>query len=949
MRKSLKSQKEILARLTTLYEQVSDLKTSMSEANRFIYCTTGDDKAARPSGKRDIDRVLRETYEQFLRVLNSLDIGVYVADMQNYEILFVNEHNRKIFGEDVVGKKCWEVFQSGRSGPCDFCTNDKLLNADGEPVGTIVWEFENTRTGTWCTIRDRAIKWVDGRLVRLEIASDITKLKRTENELRSAQAELERRVEERTADLRLANEQLQRTVDEYRRVEDALKASESRYRAIVEDQTELVVRCLPDLTLSFANSAYCRYFGESRDEVMGKGFWHHLPEEEHERVKEHFGSLDWEHPVKSIEHQVVTKDGDIRWQQWTDRAIFDESGNLIEFQSVGRDTTERNRMENALRSSERQFRKLVETMNEGLAECDHDDRLTYVNDKLCAMLGYSHDELLGRSMRSLYFDDERFTEDAERIRRSGGRSLSYEAELKRRDGRKVFAIISSSSILDETGRFKEMILAITDVSELKRAERALRESEEKHRAIFEQSPMGIIQFDRDGIIKACNDAMLRIMGFEREHVLGLNLLQYLRNEEVKAAIRTCLSGSLAHFKGLYTSIISNKTIYVKADYAPMFSENGTILGGVGIIEDISERQNAEEKLRSSEERLRVLFESAPDAYFLVDLEGNFVDGNRAAEEISGYRIAELKGKNFMALGLLSHDQEKRALDILRSAGVGERSGPYEFSFHRKDGKQVWVEVRSLPTVIEGRGLMLCIARDITERKLAEISLEQSQKQMRMLSSKLLVAQEEERKRIAREVHDSIGSYLTGIKINLENTLTAMEKGTATAESIRPIVSMCRQTIRECRRIMTDLRPSILDDYGIAATIGWLCNQFASMHSGIIIRKEIDVSEDRLPEALKTTIFRVLQEALNNIVKHSRARHVTVSLTQTRRDIGFTVEDDGMGFVISEMLAKQNHSRGLGLTSMKERVELSGGIFSIHSVKGKGTRIRAFWPHPEKGN
>ncbi|HDH28892.1 MAG TPA: PAS domain-containing protein, partial [Euryarchaeota archaeon] len=123
--------------------------------------------------RRQTEEALRKSHEALLTVLDSLDAAVYVADMDSYEILFVNKYLSKIFG-DVVGKICWQTLQTDQSGPCSFCTNKKLLNADGEPTGVYLWEFQNTVTGRWYEIRDRAIKWVDGRTVRLEIATDIT-------------------------------------------------------------------------------------------------------------------------------------------------------------------------------------------------------------------------------------------------------------------------------------------------------------------------------------------------------------------------------------------------------------------------------------------------------------------------------------------------------------------------------------------------------------------------------------------------------------------------------------------------------------------------------------------------------------------------------------------------------------------------------------------------------
>ncbi len=150
-------------------------------------------------------------------------------------------------------------------------------------------------------------------------------------------------------------------------------------------------------------------------------------------------------------------------------------------------------------------------------------------------------------------------------------------------------------------------------------------------------------------------------------------------------------------------------------------------------------------------------------------------------------------------------------------------------------------------------------------------------------------------------------------------------------------------MEEARRIQMGLRPSMLDDLGILPTIGWFCRQFESTYSDIQIIKEIDIRENEVPDNLKTVIFRVLQEALNNIAKHSKAKEVRLVLRGADRAIQLSIRDNGQGFDPSEVDHLKGTSRGLGLESMTERVELSGGVFSVESSKGAGTLVWASWP------
>jgi PAS domain S-box-containing protein len=235
--------------------------------------------------------------------------------------------------------------------------------------------------------------------------------------------------------------------------------------------------------------------------------------------------------------------------------------------------------------------------------------------------------------------------------------------------------------------------------------------------------------------------------------------------------------------------------------------------------------------------------------------------------------------------------------------------------------------------------------EIAERKQAEKALQKSEQQLRFLSSQLLTAQERERKRIARELHDGLGQSLTAVKFRVENFLQEMDKGgvEAKAQHLKVIIPIIQESIEEARRIQMDLRPSILDDLGILPTIEWFCRQFQITYSSIRIEKEINIQEDKVPDLLRTEIYRISQEALNNVAKHSKANLVCLTLGESRGEIELVIKDNGQGFDPKEALSRESTKRGLGLSSMKERTELSGGNFVIESTPGKGTTIRAHWP------
>lgn len=229
---------------------------------------------------------------------------------------------------------------------------------------------------------------------------------------------------------------------------------------------------------------------------------------------------------------------------------------------------------------------------------------------------------------------------------------------------------------------------------------------------------------------------------------------------------------------------------------------------------------------------------------------------------------------------------------------------------------------------------------IAHRKILN-DLRESESRGHLLSIQLLAAQERERRNMATEIHDSIGSSLAAIKFRVESILAKMEERHPLCDSLKDIIPFIQETIEEARRIQMNLRPSILDDFGILATINWFCRQFTAIHPAVSLSQEIGVDEKEVPEPLKIVIFRILQEAFTNIAKHSRASRIVVCLEKNDREIELAVRDNGVGFQGKKPSEGDDTGRGLGLESMTERAELSGGTFAIEST-AKGTSLSVKW-------
>jgi PAS domain S-box-containing protein len=263
--------------------------------------------------------------------------------------------------------------------------------------------------------------------------------------------------------------------------------------------------------------------------------------------------------------------------------------------------------------------------------------------------------------------------------------------------------------------------------------------------------------------------------------------------------------------------------------------------------------------------------------------------------------------------------------------------------------QVFKDANGQPLRMTGVNL------DITERKRAEEGLKKakeelevrvqerteelarSQNRLQHLASQLLMAQEKERKRVAVELHDGLMSELAATKFLLEGKIMLLDKGEPiNSAELRRIADVLAGTMKEARRVMNNLHPSILDELGLIATIGWLCGEYKKSYPQITVQQEIAVSEKDIAEEIKVVIYRVLQEALNNFARHGKGDRMEVALFRSVGTFSFVIRDNGQGFDV------ENAQKGLGLESMRERVELSGGEFQIESTIGQGTTIRAIW-------
>jgi signal transduction histidine kinase len=256
-----------------------------------------------------------------------------------------------------------------------------------------------------------------------------------------------------------------------------------------------------------------------------------------------------------------------------------------------------------------------------------------------------------------------------------------------------------------------------------------------------------------------------------------------------------------------------------------------------------------------------------------------------------------------------------------------------------EGLEARVSQRTQELESANRGLQNEVAR----REAAEEALRLSRNDFALLSQQLIQAQEKERRRIAQELHDSVGQSLSAIKYSLERAseLQRQARNDDAARLLVRTVGRVRETIADIRSIAMDLRPSVLDDLGVASALGWLCREFAETYAQFDVRTEIEAADLEIPDRLATTIFRCAQELLNNVAKHSKARRVSVGLLRLPNNVTLTICDDGVGMPQPD--SSGSFGRGHGIRNLRERAQMTGGRMVVGADSGGGTRVQMDWP------
>jgi len=503
---------------------------------------------------------------------------------------------------------------------------------------------------------------------------------------------------------------------QFEQAKDALRESEEKWRFLLKSSTDAILNLERDGTILFINHSVPGYTAE---DTIGKTVYDFLPPEEHEKTRKAIEKVFQTGEAVGFETSVIGTDGNLLW--YSNRlGPVKERDKVVSVAQISTDITERKKVEEALRESENSYRAVVENAVEGIVVVQG-QTLQFVNPAIVSMMGYSEKELLTRPFIEFIHPDHREWAMGIHIKRLKGEEVPPIYALKAIDKEGNTRWLENNGILINWGNKPATLNFLRDITERKKAEQAIWASESEKKSILNAISDQLLFHDTDLAIRWGNEAVASSIGMTQRELVGCYCyeLWYGRSEPcercpVIRAIETC-----SHTEGIMTTP-DGKWWEVIGE--PVCDMDGKIRGAIEIARDITERKKAENALQESEQRFKVLFESAPDAIYLNDLKGNIVDGNKAAEEMTGYKREELIGKNIVESGLLSPEQVPEVIARLEKNAMGKSIGPEEFTLKRKDGSYVTVEVRTFPVKIGNQTLSLGIARDISAHKKAAEAL-----------------------------------------------------------------------------------------------------------------------------------------------------------------------------------------------------------------------------------
>ena len=711
----------------------------------------------------------------------------------------------------------------------------------------------------------------------------------------------------------------------------AIRKNEENYRNTLNRVSDAFASIDENWRISYMNQKAGDIFKRDPSQVIGKNIWEEFEITTDKQMYRTFH--------KAMEEQkYIYEDRFIeRLNSWVEIFVYPSPNGLSVF---FRDISNRKSAEMALKESEHRYKQLIEEMPEAIFTCDADGMVILYNKAAEQLLGTppKHStEPLGVQAKIYDNKGRRLTPKEYPTAvclREGKQIFAMEVTIERIDGVKRQVLAHPSPIFNEAGKLSGAVNIIIDITERKAAEEKADREKNLSDAIINSLPGVFYLYNKEGKFLRWNKNFEIISGYTSEEISSMHPLDFFDNDEKELVQQRIgevfITGMSDVEANLYTKNKEKIPFYFNG-YTANF-EGEECLIGMGI--DITKRKIAEQGIKESEEKYRYLFNNNPALIFIWCLEDlSIMELNQTALEEYGYNRDEIFKLTVLDLRPAEDYQKIRefAANLLNNNVPQVRA---TWRHIKKNGELMMMDITSHRITYNHKPAVLSIAENVTQKLLTEEQLKKSYEDIRLLNTHLQTIREEERAGIAREIHDELGQQLTALKMDVSWINKKIHTDNAELqERISGMLLLIDQTVKIVRRIASDLRPGILDDLGLIAALEWQLGEFEK-RMGIKTTFHSQIHNLDLEKKITIGLFRVYQEALTNIARHSEATSIEVIVDQVDDTLCLTIRDNGKGFEAEQIKFKNT----LGLLGMTERVRMLNGELNIESNPGKGTSV-----------
>jgi PAS domain S-box-containing protein len=749
----------------------------------------------------------------------------------------------------------------------------------------------------------------------------------------------------------------------------SLAGAERIYRVLVETMHEAALTVAPDGTILFCNQRFCDLMRAAMPAVVGQKFELFAAAEERAALAAllaaaETGTARRQFVLRATNGAVVPVElAATRLDNGGNPSVCVMASDLTQLEESARSIRvlmeHQRAIEEAqaeLRRSEARYRRMVELASEGIWQVDPNLRTIDVNDRMAELLGRGKDEIIGRNIEEFMPAEERGRARQRMADRQLGLSDSYEIRLQRKDGSIIWTLVSASPLLDDRGDFVGGFGMVTDITERKRSEAALRESQQKYQALIESTSDCIWEVDAQGWFTYCSPQSVALWGIEPGEVIGKKALDWLpvEHQDSAASAFDDLVRVQRPFSGLQSvaRVTGGRLAYVETSGTPFFDADGQLAGFRGVSRDVTARKQAEEEFRRNQEERRVaevvrgererlfgVLEALPAMICLLTPDHHVEFANKSFRE----RFGEAQGRCCYEYCF----GQPQPCEFCESYRVLETGIPHRWEVNAPDGSVI--DAYDFPfTDADGSPMVLEMNLDITERRRTENELQSANTrlreradQLRALASELTLSEQRERQRLARVLHDHLQQLLVAAKFR--SAIVGRVGDRTARQAAGEIEHLLDECISSARMLTSELSPTVLQEAGLGPGLVWLARWMADRH-GLHVGLDIRGSLPPLGEEVKVLLFESVRELLFNAVKHAQVASASVIVSRDPNgDVCITVSDRGRGFDPNALKIASESGRAFGLFSIRERLDLLGGRMDIDSAPGDGSRFTLTTP------